>query len=194
MPTHRSGQQATIHEISIDDIPAVYRLGLRLFQSQEATTFYRTWDAYEVTSNFNRDPRLSLVAKSDNGTVVGFALGTTYENEAGGWKYGYILWMGVSSRWQRSGLGSRLYHELERRMHGEGVRMIFVDTASSNTSALKFFKRMGYGTPEAEVWMRKLIQRTPKRKQGKSHVQFFKARQPLAHGLHSHKDRTEARE
>jgi hypothetical protein len=79
-------------------------------------------------------------------------------------------------------------------MHGEGVRMIFVDTASSNTSALKFFKRMGYGRPEAEVWMRKLIQRTPKRKQGKSHVQFFKARQPLAHGLHSHKDRTEARE
>jgi hypothetical protein len=53
---------------------------------------------------------------------------------------------------------------------------------------------MGYGRPEAEVWMRKLIQRTPKRKQGKSHVQFFKARQPLAHGLHSHKDRTEARE
>ena len=184
MPTRRSGQEVAIQEISINDVPAVYRLGLRLFQSQEATTFYRTWDAYEVTNNFNQDPRLSLVAKSRNGTVVGFALGTTYENEAGGWKYGYILWMGVSSRWQRSGLGSRLYHELERRMHGEGVRMIFIDTASSNTSALRFFKRMGYGRPEAEVWMRKLIQRTRKSKKvAKSNLPFFKACKPPAHAF-----------
>lgn len=49
-------------------------------------------------------------------------------------------------------------------MHREGVRMIFIDTASSNTRALKFFKRMGYGRPEAEVWMSKLIQKTRKGK------------------------------
>jgi len=40
--------------------------------------------------------------------------------------------------------------------------MTFVDTARSNTGAIKFFKRMGYGKPEAEVWMSKLIQRTRK--------------------------------
>jgi hypothetical protein len=40
----------------VDDIPAVYRLGYRLFQTQEASTFYRAWDAYEVTNNFNQDP------------------------------------------------------------------------------------------------------------------------------------------
>jgi len=40
-------------------------------------------------------------------------------------------------------------------MHSEGVRMAFVDTARSNTSAIKFFKHMGYGRPEAEVWMSK---------------------------------------
>jgi hypothetical protein len=51
---------------------------------------------------------------------------------------------------------------MERRMHEEGVRMTFVDTARSNTGAIKFFKRMGYGKPEAEVWMSKLIQRTRK--------------------------------
>ncbi len=166
MSTRTSRYKVNIREIRVDDIPAVYRLGLRLFQTQEASTFYRTWDAYEVTNNFNQDPHLSLVAEATNGTIVGFALGTTYENESGGWKYGYVLWMGVSSRWQRSGLGSRLYHELERRMHREGVRMTFIDTASSNTSALKFFKRMGYGRPEAEVWMSKLIQRARSSKKG----------------------------
>ena len=47
-------------------------------------------------------------------------------------------------------------------MHEEGVRMTFVDTARSNAGAIKFFKRMGFGKPEAEVWMSKLIQRARK--------------------------------
>jgi ribosomal protein S18 acetylase RimI-like enzyme len=161
---NKRSQQITVREMRVDDIPAVYRLGNRLFQTQEASTFYRTWDAYEVTNNFNQDPHLTLVAESRKGTIVGFALGTTYENESGGWKYGYILWMGVSRRWQRSGLGAQLYHEIERRMHNEGVRMAFVDTARSNTGAIRFFKSMGYGKPEAEVWLSKLIQRSRKAK------------------------------
>jgi ribosomal protein S18 acetylase RimI-like enzyme len=159
-----ASRKIVIREIGVDDIPAVYRLGRRLFKSQEASTFYRTWDAYEVTHNFNQDSRLTLVAETRRGTIVGFALGTTYEDESGGWKYGYILWMGVSPRQQGSGLGSQLYHEMERRMHEEGVRMAFVDTARSNTGAIRFFKRMGYGKPEAEVWMSKILQRTRKGK------------------------------
>ena len=162
--TSNPGSRSTIkvREMSVNDIPAVYRLGHRLFRTQAASTFYRTWDAYEVTNNFNQDPRLTLVAQSRRGTIIGFALGTTYESELGGWKYGYILWMGVSPRWQGCGLGAQLYHEMERRMHETGVRMAFVDTARSNTGAIKFFRRMGYGKPEAEVWMSKLIQRPRK--------------------------------
>ena len=160
----RRSRAVNIREMRVDDIPTVYRLGHRLFKTQEASTFYRTWDAYEVTHNFNQDPHLTLVAESSTGAILGFALGTTYENESGGWRYGYILWMGVSLRWQRSGLGAQLYHEMERRMHRDGVRMAFVDTAKSNTGAIRFFKRMGYGKPEGEVWMSKVIQRTRKNK------------------------------
>lgn len=47
-------------------------------------------------------------------------------------------------------------------MHEEGLRMAFVDTARSNSGAIKFFRRMGYGKPKAEVWMRKMLQRTRK--------------------------------
>jgi hypothetical protein len=42
--------------------------------------------------------------------------------------------------------------------------LTFVDTARSNAGAIKFFKRMGYGKPEAEVWMSKMLQRTRKGK------------------------------
>ena len=153
-----------VREMVVDDIPKVYLLGRQLFKSQEGSTFYRTWDAYEVTNNFNLNPHLTLVAESCEGVMVGFALGTTYGNESGGWKYGYILWMGVRPNWQHSGLGSRLYREMERRMHAEGVRMSFVDVARSNTGAIKFFRRMGYGQPESEVWLRKMLQRKRKKK------------------------------
>jgi len=165
-PDKRSPHAVNVREMSVDDIAAVYRLGHRLFKNQEASTFYRTWDAYEVTNNFNQDPHLTLVAEARRGRIVGFALGTTYENESGGWKYGYVLWMGVSPKWQGSGVGAELYHEMERRMHQQGVRMAFIDTARSNTGAIKFFKRMGYGKPEAEVWMSKMLQRTRRNKDG----------------------------
>lgn len=138
-PTKHLSRGITIREMCVDDIAKVYRLGRRLFKSQEASTFYRTWDAYEVTNNFNQDPHLTLVAGSHKETIVGFALGSTYGDESGGWKYGYILWMGVSPSRQGSGLGRQLYHEMERRMHEDGVRMAFVDTARSNTGAIKFF-------------------------------------------------------
>lgn len=161
-PNGRRQNQIKVREMSVNDIPAVYRLGHRLFRLHGDSTFYRTWDAYEVTNNFNQDPHLTLVAQTRRGSIVGFALGTTYESELGGWKYGYILWMGVSPGWQGAGLGAQLYHEMERRMHDSGVRMAFVDTARSNTGAIKFFRRMGYGNPEAEVWLSKVLQRTRK--------------------------------
>lgn len=151
-----------VREMRVDDIPEVYRLGQQLFNPQNVSTFYRTWDAFEVTHNFNQDPHLTLVAETAKGVVVGFALGTTYENESGGWKYGYILWMGVNRHAQSRGLGRQLYLEMERRMRAEGVRMAFVDTAQSNLHAIGFFKRMGYGRPEAEVWMSKVLQRRRK--------------------------------
>lgn len=163
MVTRNLNGKVTIREVQLDDIPAVYRLGHQLFHNPKLSTLYRTWNAHEITNNFNQNPRLSLVAAS-NGRIAGFALGTTYEKESGGWRYGHLLWMGVSSRWQRSGIGRQLYHEMERRMHQDGVRMVLINAPRSNTGAIRFFKRMGYGKPETEVWMSKVIQRTRKNK------------------------------
>lgn len=168
----------------LDDIPGVYRLGHQLFHSLELSTLYRTWDAYEVTTKFNQDPRLSLVATAANGRIMGFALGTTYEKESGGWRYGHLLWMGVSPRWQKKGVGRQLYHEMERRMHQEGVRMVFTDAAKSNTGAIRFFKRMGYGRPESEVWLSKIIQRTRKNRDGRKSEPFWAARPKRHRKIH----------
>jgi len=88
---------------------------------------------------------------------MGFALGTTYEKEKGPWKYGYVVWLGVDPAYQGLQLGSRLYQEMERRMREQGVRMVLMDTAASNTGAIDFFKKMGFGKPTKQVWMSKVL-------------------------------------
>lgn len=149
--------EVEIREMEVEDIPVVYHLGNRLFQGRHFTTLYRTWDAYEVTTGFNQDPELCLVAETADEKVVGFALGTTYEKEKGAWKYGYVVWLGVDPACQGLQLGSRLYQEIEHRMREQGVRMVLMDTAASNQGAIEFFKKMGFGKPTNQVWMSKVL-------------------------------------
>jgi ribosomal protein S18 acetylase RimI-like enzyme len=158
--------EVKIRQMKVEDIPEVYRLGHELFHSPELATLYRTWDAHEVTTNFNQNAELCLVAGCGNGKIIGFALGTTYEKDSGGWRYGHVLWIGITPKHQGSRIGKQLYQEMERRMHRDGVRMVFVDVARSNRGAIRFFKRLGYGKPQSEAWLSKVIQRTPKRRRG----------------------------
>jgi len=152
-----NSNEVEIREMEVEDIPAVYHLGDRLFRGPRLTTLYRTWDAYEVTTGFNQDPELCLVAETPAGEILGFALGTTYEKDKGAWKYGYVVWLGVDPAYQGLQLGSKLYQEMERRMQEQGVRMVLMDTAASNQGAIEFFKKMGFGKPRNQVWMSKVL-------------------------------------
>jgi len=56
--------EVEIREMAAEDIPVVYHLGNRLYHGPKFTTLYRTWDACEVTTGFNQDPELCLVAET----------------------------------------------------------------------------------------------------------------------------------
>ena len=66
--------------MEIDDIPAVYHLGEKLFTSEDSPMLYRTWDPYEVVECFASDPEYCLVGEA-NEKIVGFLLATTFEKE-----------------------------------------------------------------------------------------------------------------
>jgi ribosomal protein S18 acetylase RimI-like enzyme len=55
------------------------------------------------------------------------------------------------------GLGRKLYKRLEHKMEKKGVRMIILDTELSNTDALQFFKRLGFQSSSAHVWLTKTL-------------------------------------
>ncbi|MEW6380853.1 MAG: GNAT family N-acetyltransferase [bacterium] len=144
--------EITIREMGIDDLPEVFHLGEMIFTAQEVPTLYRTWDEYEVTSLFNSDNEYCLVAELDK-KIVGFALGTTVSKNKSSWKYGYLIWLGVSPGYQRQGIASRLFDKLAEKMIEDGVRMFMVDTGASDYAALQLFKKKGFRKPQKHIYL-----------------------------------------
>lgn len=141
-----------IRTATIDDLAAIFHLGEKVFTSQAVPNLYRTWDEYEVTTLFNGDSELLLVAETQ-GKVVGFAIGTTIEKARSAWNYGHLLWLGIDPEYARMGVGSRLFDRFREDVASKGVRMLLVDTQADNKAALEFFHDKGFENPTAHVYM-----------------------------------------
>jgi len=141
-----------IRDMTIDDMAAVFHLGEQLFTSDFSPSMYRTWDEYEITTLFNSDSELCLVAEL-NEEIVGFALGTTVEKQHSSWKYGYLVWIGVRPGLQKCGAGHELFNEIRQRMVEQGVRMIVIDTDADNEAGINFFKKQGFNNMREHVYM-----------------------------------------
>lgn len=154
-----------IREMTIDDLGGVFHLGEELFTSEFSSSMYRTWDEYEITTLFNSDTELCLVAELE-GQLVGFALGTTVEKNHSAWKYGYLVWIGVRPGLQKSGAGHCLFKEIRSRMISQGVRMIVIDTDADNEAGIRFFEKQGFGNIQKHVYMTLNLSK-PRRKRRK---------------------------
>ena len=158
-------EQLAIREMTIDDMAAVFHLGERLFTSEFSQSMYRTWDEYEITTLFNSDTELCLVAELA-GEIVGFALGTTVDKQNSAWKYGYLVWIGVRPGLQKGGAGHKLFAEIKQRMLDQGVRMMVIDTDADNKGGIDFFKKQGFNNIQKHVYMTLNLSR-PRRKRKK---------------------------
>lgn len=162
-----SSEQIRIREMSIHDFSEVFEIGEQIFTADYSPSMYRTWDEYEITTLFNSDSELCLVAEADD-EVLGFALGTTVDKHQSAWKYGYLVWLGVRPNGQKGGVGDKLFKELKRRMVEQGVRMILIDTDADNEAGLKFFRKQGFGNPQQHVYMSLNLSRPRPRRKDKS--------------------------
>jgi ribosomal protein S18 acetylase RimI-like enzyme len=155
-----------IREMTIDDFPEVFHIGEEVFTADYSQSLYRTWDEYEITTLFNSDNELCLVAEAGE-KILGFALGTTVEKHNSPWKYGYLVWLGVRMGIQQGGVGSGLFKEIKRRMKEQGVRMIIIDTSADNEPAIRFFRKQGFADTQQHVYMSLNLARKAKKKSGK---------------------------
>ncbi len=152
-----------IREMTIDDLAAVFHLGEKLFTSEFSQSMYRTWDEYEITTLFNSDTELCLVAELKD-EIVGFALATTVEKQHSAWKYGYLVWIGVRPGLQKGGAGHKLFDEIKQRMLEQKVRMIVIDTDADNHAGINFFKKQGFDNIQKHVYMTMNLSRARKKR------------------------------
>jgi ribosomal protein S18 acetylase RimI-like enzyme len=164
-----SERMVRIREMTIDDLSEVFHIGEEIFTSEYSPVLYRTWDEYEITTLFNSDSELCLVAEADE-EILGFALGTTVEKQHSAWKYGYLVWLGVRRGLQKGGTGEKLFRELKRRMVEQGVRMMIIDTDADNEAGIRFFKKQGFGNIQQHVYMTLNLSRRPRRRKGDNSV------------------------
>ncbi len=156
-------EKLRIRELTIDDFGEVFHIGEEIFTAEYSQNLYRTWDEYEITTLFNSDSELCLVAEAGE-KILGFALGTTVEKHNSPWKYGYLIWLGVREEAQKGQVGNRLFNEIKRRMKERGVRMIIIDTSADNQAALSFFEKMGFKDRQEHLYLSLNLSRRTKRK------------------------------
>ena len=162
-PTSTGDGTVRFRNMTIDDFPEVFHIGEEVFTADYSQSLYRTWDEYEITTLFNSDSDLCLVAEAGD-SILGFALGTTVNKHKSSWKYGYLVWLGVRSGLQQGGVGSGLFKEIKRRMKEEGVRMIIIDTSADNLPAIRFFQKQGFADTQQHVYMSLNLTRKTKKK------------------------------
>ena len=162
MRTNLAPDELVIRVMTIDDLALVFHLGEKLFTSDYSSSMYRTWDEYEITTLFNSDSELCIVAEL-NDEVIGFALGTTVEKQNSAWKYGYLVWIGTRPGLQKSGAGKKLFDEIKARMIEQGVRMVIIDTDADNEAGISFFKKQGFDNIQQHVYMTLNLSRSRKK-------------------------------
>ena len=155
--------QLRIREMTIDDFSEVFHIGDEVFTAEYSQSLYRTWDEFEITTLFNSDNELCLVAEGGE-KILGFALGTTVKKRNSPWKYGYLVWLGVRRNIQQGGVGSGLFKEIKHRMKEQGVRMMMIDTSADNLPALNFFQKQGFGDIRDHVYMSLNLTRKSRKK------------------------------
>ncbi len=159
-----------IRQMRLDDLPAVFELGQKLFTAAELPTLYRSWDDDELLQLFNASEDTCFVAIAGE-RVVGFTLGSIMEKPHSAWRYGWLEWLGVAPGYKRMGVATRLLNKLTDVFIARDARIMLVDTDEENVEALAFFRRHGFGQEKRHVYLSRNLDdhpRNPERRNGRA--------------------------
>jgi len=127
-----------VRDFQPEDFEALWRM------DQECFAPGISYSKQELRSFINRVGSFTLVA-ADGPKIQGFIV-------IQGGKAGHVITIDVGSQTRRSGVGSLLLRAAEERLFSTGSRMVNLETAVDNVSALAFYKRHGYSV--VRIWPR----------------------------------------
>ena len=130
---------AAIRPMSVDDLPQVYKLGLRCYDVRDKP--YNYWSVKEVAHHVEENPDLCYVAEHD-GQIVGFVLGEeSYEVLE---DTGHLEWIAVAPEHRGQGLASRLIETLVGIFRELGKARVVADISSENEASRGMARKLGF--------------------------------------------------
>jgi ribosomal protein S18 acetylase RimI-like enzyme len=136
-----------IEQFSMEDFPVVHVLW------QRSDLWMRPSDGPEATQlKLQRDPELFLVARTDEGGVVGTVMG--------GWdgRRAYVYHLAVAPQHRRHGIADLLMDELEARFRARGALKAKLQILVDNDDSRAFFRHRGYlREDDCEPWGKELV-------------------------------------
>ena len=114
-----------------------------------------SYSRLELAVYMRRPGALTLVAEQPRartksfgeqpGTILGFLVAQPESK-----KTGHIVTIDVVGNARRAGIGSRLISAAEERLHAANIESVYLETMTSNASAVEFYKRHGYSIIRTE--------------------------------------------
>ncbi len=132
------------HDLAIYPLPHIRRAmpsDIAAIVAIEKESFIDPWEPSVFLEAFTCFPQTYFVAVCE-GAVTGFIVGgleNTGENI-----YGHVCNFGVSAVYRRRGIGRLLLRRLEHQFMLELATAIQLEVRVSNTTAQKFYRRLGY--------------------------------------------------
>lgn len=125
-----------IRDYRPDDLEAAYRLDQSCFE--DGISYTRG----QIRAFLAREGAVALVVdvepESEEGELLAFAIGEVTGRKA------HIVTIDIAAAGRRQGIGARLLGELLERMERAGAREARLEVDVRNTSAIRFYERMGF--------------------------------------------------
>jgi ribosomal protein S18 acetylase RimI-like enzyme len=138
---------------------------IRPFTLSDQAAVIALWDACGLTRPWN-DPLKDIARKLQvrpDWFLVGEAAGTIVASVMVGYDghRGWLNYLSVSPTVQRQGWGRKLVEHAERLLAAEGCPKLNLQVRGTNTSALEFYHRLGYGVDDVVSLGKRLIADLP---------------------------------
>jgi ribosomal-protein-alanine N-acetyltransferase len=129
--------QFTLRDYSAEDLETLYEIDQACYEPGIA------YSRRMLRWYLNQRGALCIVAEAKGkGTAGASLLGFMIADGKGG--EGYIVTIDVLKEHRRSGVGTALLQETERRLAQKGVRYVELQTATNNEAGVAFWRRHGY--------------------------------------------------
>ena len=131
-----------IRLMQVADFAAVTRIDEKVLQA--ARPEYYTLKFEELVQSTERLPT-SLVAETEDGTVVGFIMGELFIGEYGISQEATLDTIGVDPDYQHQGVGKQLLKEYMDHLKALGARKISTLVDSNDSRMMHFFRANQFG-------------------------------------------------